>query len=193
MILKNYYWCFSKAVPPETCKKIIKTGKKSILKKGTVGAKGEPGDVRKSKVTFLNDNDLFNLVGNFVTESNKNAKWDFQWDWIEPIQFTSYNKKEYYGWHADGFPEPMKKKDINFNGKIRKLSFILQLTDPKKYTGGELRFSLPGVKKNISKPKIFLPQGSVIVFPSFIQHEVTPVKTGNRYSLVSWCIGQPWR
>tara|TARA_B110000285_G_C15027081_1_gene564722 strand:+ start:513 stop:1094 length:582 start_codon:yes stop_codon:yes gene_type:complete len=193
MILKNFYWCFSKAVSPEACEKIIKTGKKSILEKGKVGIKGTSCNVRDSKVAFINEDPLFDLVKNFVTESNKNAEWNFQWDWIEPVQFTSYSKKEYYGWHADGFPEPMKKEDPNFNGKIRKLSFILQLADPKKYTGGELRFSFPGVKKQIFKPKIFLPQGSVIVFPSFIQHEVTPVKTGNRYSLVGWCIGQPWR
>ena len=37
------------------------------------------------------------------------------------------------------------------------------------------------------------PQGSIIVFPSFIAHQVTPITKGTRYSLVLWCVGHPWR
>ena len=37
------------------------------------------------------------------------------------------------------------------------------------------------------------PQGSVIVFPSFVWHRVTPVTKGTRYSLVLWTCGQPFR
>jgi len=193
MILKTYYWCFRGAVSPSACDKIIKQSRTTPLSSGKVGEKEavEKKD-RTSKVRFINDDSLFSLIGDFIRQANKNANWNFQWDWIEPVQFTSYSKKGFYGWHADGFDEPLKKPNPNFNGKIRKLSFILQLTDPKKYTGGELRFSFPGVNKNIHKPKNFLPQGSIIIFPSFVQHEITPIKTGKRYSLVAWCLGKPW-
>ena len=36
------------------------------------------------------------------------------------------------------------------------------------------------------------PQGSMIVFPSFLHHCVAPVTSGTRYSLVIWCCGKPY-
>ena len=38
-----------------------------------------------------------------------------------------------------------------------------------------------------------LPKGSVIVFPSFIEHRVAPVIKGTRYSLVAWFVGPPFK
>ena len=35
-------------------------------------------------------------------------------------------------------------------------------------------------------------EGSIIVFPSFLKHRVTPVTKGVRYSLVSWFVGPPF-
>jgi PKHD-type hydroxylase len=37
------------------------------------------------------------------------------------------------------------------------------------------------------------PRGSIIVFPSFIHHLVTPVTEGTRYSLVIWNLGKMFR
>ena len=36
-------------------------------------------------------------------------------------------------------------------------------------------------------------KGSIIVFPSFMPHCVTPVTKGVRTSLVMWCLGEPWK
>ena len=35
--------------------------------------------------------------------------------------------------------------------------------------------------------------GSIIVFPSDRYHQVTPITSGLRYSLVMWSLGQPWK
>ena len=35
-------------------------------------------------------------------------------------------------------------------------------------------------------------KGSFIIFPSFVHHQVTPVTTGRRISLVSWYHGNPY-
>ena len=35
-------------------------------------------------------------------------------------------------------------------------------------------------------------RGTIVVFPSFVWHKVTPVKKGTRYSLVSWHLGHPF-
>ena len=38
-----------------------------------------------------------------------------------------------------------------------------------------------------------LSKGSLVVFPSYYRHRVTPVTKGTRYSLVVWNLGQPYR
>lgn len=83
----------------------------------------------------------------------------------------------------------------NTVGKIRKLSVTVSLNDPSEYTGGNLRFDFgPHFEgKRYHTCKEIRPRGSVIVFPSHIQHQVTPVTSGTRYSLVAWNLGQPWK
>ena len=70
----------------------------------------------------------------------------------------------------------------------------LSLSNPNDYEGGNLEFdfrdneegSQPRVCKEIRK------KGSIIVFPSFVWHRVTPVTKGLRHSLVCWNIGKPF-
>ena len=52
--------------------------------------------------------------------------------------------------------------------------------------------------KNPLKPlpimvKEVVPRGSIVVFPSFLYHEVKPITKGTRYSLVVWFIGKPFK
>ena len=37
-----------------------------------------------------------------------------------------------------------------------------------------------------------LEEGSIVVFPSFLEHRVAPVTKGIRYSLVVWFLGPPF-
>jgi len=69
----------------------------------------------------------------------------------------------------------------------RKLSLVLQLSDPKDYEGGELILHLSEEPTVVPKK-----QGYVTIFPSFVLHEVTPVTSGTRHSLVSWISGKPF-
>ena len=115
----------------------------------------------------------------------------------------------------DGKPEPdMKAADIptKRNGKsgwlpsgysdnpgmwdkVRKISMTVNLTDPKNYAGGNLKFDLGphAGKKRYKVCEEIRPQGSIIIFPSFTYHCVTPVTRGTRYSLVLWSLGKPWQ
>ena len=90
---------------------------------------------------------------------------------------------------------PLFSVDKNKWGKVRKISMTLNLTDPKSYEGGNLKFDFgPHVKNDRFKVcDDSRSQGSVIIFPSFMYHCVTPVTTGTRYSLVLWCLGKPWQ
>jgi PKHD-type hydroxylase len=81
-------------------------------------------------------------------------------------------------------------------GKIRKISMTLNLNEPGDYDGGNLKFDfgrhVEGVDPFYECEEI-RPQGSVVVFPSFVDHCVTPITRGTRYSLVLWCLGDPFK
>ena len=70
----------------------------------------------------------------------------------------------------------------------------INLSDPNNYEGGDLKIDT----KDLSEESVHTltqikPQGSLVVFPSYLYHQVTPVTKGTRYSLVVWCLGKPFR
>jgi PKHD-type hydroxylase len=82
----------------------------------------------------------------------------------------------------------------NMIGKIRKLSVTVSLSDPNDYVGGNLKFDLgPHRPDRYHECEEIRPRGSIIVFPSHVYHQVTPVTSGTRYSLVNWSLGKPWK
>ena len=76
-----------------------------------------------------------------------------------------------------------------------KLSIVITLVDGSEYEGGDLEMNFRHKNKvdEIKKITEIREKGSVIVFPSFIWHRVTPVTAGTRYSLVNWNLGFPFR
>ena len=103
------------------------------------------------------------------------------------IQYTQYNKGDFYNWHTD-----MDICDINEPDQlVRKLSFTLQLTNDDEYTGGDLEFA----DFDDSTYRFLVPKsrGTVIVFDSRTPHRVSPIKSGVRKSLVGWVVGKRWR
>ena len=67
------------------------------------------------------------------------------------------------------------------------------LTNPKNYKGGNLKFDMgPHHPKRYHTCTEIRPRGSIIVFPSHLYHQVTPVTEGTRYSLVMWNLGRPF-
>lgn len=176
--------------------------------------------VRDSEVTWLSDRWLYDLIHPFIRDANAKAGWNFEWDYSENFQFTVYNSPGgFYGWHKDGdsdhngiyrryihgvTPLPMKADgklpekyttDSAMVGKIRKLSMTLNLNAPGDYEGGNLKFDYGyhADGEQFHECEEIRPQGSLIVFPSFIDHCVTPVTKGTRYSLVLWSLGQPFK
>jgi len=192
MILTENYWFFKKVIPIEICKKILKAGRKKTIQQGTTFGKNIS---RNCQVAWINQKWIYDVINPFIHKANKNAGWNFQWDWNEASQFTIYEKGHYYGWHVDQQPTLIKHKDKNINGKTRKLSLTLQLTDKTKYEGGDFQFKwFHNIKKedpvNIRTVDDAKDIGTIIIFPSFIWHQVLPITKGKRESLVNWSIGK---
>jgi PKHD-type hydroxylase len=147
----------------------------------------------------MDDRWIYKEIQPYVHQANREAGWNFIWDWSEACQFTKYEKGQYYDWHCDSWDKPYIRENTAApdHGKIRKLSVTVTLSDPKDYKGGELEFDFrnldPDKKPNIKKCTEILPRGSLVVFPSFVWHRVCPVKKGSRYSLVIWNLGWPFR
>ena len=191
MILKHNYYYFKKAIPLATCKKILKAGRKKIIEKAITL---DDYSKRNYNVSWINDKWIYDIINPFIHHANKQAGWNFQWDWNEMSQFTIYEKDHYYGWHTDQLVLPLDHPNKNIKGKTRKLSLTLQLTDKTKYEGGDFQFKwIQSAKKNflntvtVDDAKDI---GTIIVFPSFIYHQVLPITKGKRESLVNWSIGK---
>jgi PKHD-type hydroxylase len=134
---------------------------------------------RRSKIYWLPKTDefleIYTLFFQLINKCN-NEFYQFKLTEItENIQYTVYNSEDqgYYDWHLDMGP-----------GKAnRKLSLVCQLSDPAEYEGGELQINTGNII-TLEKEK-----GTVIIFPSYLLHRVTPVTRGTRRSLVLWIEG----
>ena len=104
----------------------------------------------------------------------------------ESLQFSHYlaTNRGKYRWHQD-FGQ----------GQVRKLSLVMQLTSPEKYEGGDLQIDTALIDEN-SEPYVYTVEkkrGRIVVFPSWTIHQVTPVDSGSRCSIVAWLGGEPFK
>ena len=178
----NTYSYWEKVFTKEECEKIIKIAKNKGLTKGTTRSKDET-DVRQSQICWLYAFDNLEWVFKKITDIvlNLNSRF-FNFDIFglnEGLQFTNYKApSNKYGKHIDK----------GLDNVIRKLSLSIQLTNSKEYEGGEL--FLYEDEKGIEMKK---EQGTLILFPSYILHEVKPITKGERNSLVSWVTGKQFK
>ncbi len=199
MILKNYYYYYSSAIPISICDKIIKEGKQIKKERGLIGDPKKKlsnveisnmKKVRESHVVWLDKPWIYKLVQPYVHDANAKAGWNFDWAWTDPPQFTIYKKNQHYTWHADQFA------DLDENNRMRKISMTINLSDPSDYEGGVLEFDYRNRTDRsdcIVPCKEIMAKGSIAVFPSFVFHRVTPVTKGTRYSLVVWNKGSSFK
>ena len=175
------------AFTKEECKKIIDVSKNKKLKTGLVGSKNSTeSKIRESKICWLYPEQeevkwIYKRITDIVLTINSKF---FNFDLFgisEALQFTNYKAPSgKYGKHMDR----------GYGFSVRKLSVSIQLTDPKKYKGGELKLYDGEDKHGVVMNKN---QGALVVFPSYVLHEVTPVTKGERNSLVTWVSGNQFK
>ena len=97
---------------------------------------------------------------------------------IEPLQYTEYDSKYngFYKPHCDSYTEQTPLK--------RSLSFTMQLSREEEYEGGDLLIYHDGTTIKANKT-----YGTITFFDSSVLHEVKPVTSGFRKSLVGWIVG----
>jgi PKHD-type hydroxylase len=188
--MKNLWEVWSCALPAAWCDHIIDRVQSYPAHNATVGHSDggfkEDHGYRRSTVRWLDkngaDHDVADKIMRYIRSSNRtNFGFDI-WD-MNDIQYTEYHAENegHYDWHHDVFFENPQPHD-------RKLSVVIQMSDPKDYDGGKFEFyriASPGAE--------FLMKGSILIFPSFYYHRVMPVTRGVRRSLVSWIEGPKFK
>lgn len=97
----------------------------------------------------------------------------------ENFYYLSYGPGQHFDWHLDQGIE---------TATPRKLSLILQLSDPAEYDGGDFEVMRPADAARADKGK-----GLIMAFPAHKIHRVTPVTRGIRRSLAMFVCGPPFR
>jgi PKHD-type hydroxylase len=185
--LVNYaYWKWDAVLSKEFCRSALEQIDWATAKDATLGTnKNNPiidPKIRRTDVIWQDPAQPLGCIAKCYMEmANQAAEWGYSLGSQEMTQLGRYKSTDegYYDWHMDAGPPQ--------NGIQRKLSISILLSDPSDFEGGELQF------KGMEDQKILTKQGSIVVFPSFIEHRVTPVTKGVRYSAVTWASGPSFR
>ena len=172
-------------IPKRECMEIISLHKNSQNTHKTGRIRSDNSNVvnmKKRDVDVWVIHEEFQWVDSLICTAAVSANLVYDFDLVglvERPQLLRYKApSEGYGWHLD-----IGTGDAS----TRKISVSLALNDPNEYEGGQLSFFMTGVQS------VDIPQGTAIAFPSFMPHRVEPVTKGERWSLVCWISGAPFR
>jgi PKHD-type hydroxylase len=186
--MKGLWALWADELSDETCNSITETALALPEQTATIGGRVIDTVIRESHVRWIHPEvdgiaPFFGLINKYFATANRDF-FGVDSVFTPALQFTIYreSRRSHYTWHADVFWET----DQIFQ---RKLSMVIQLSDPSTYEGGELELDCNVQPQQSELRK----RGSIIVFPSFLHHRVTPVTKGVRNSLVTWQEGPLWR
>jgi PKHD-type hydroxylase len=165
----------------EMCDQVVAEMSSSDLQDAAMGITG--GDINKStrntSVKFAESNYwLADRFTDFAAEANQNCKWDYIVNGKENLQFAKYGPEQHYAWHTDIFTLSGAQTD-------RKVSVVCLLND--EFEGGEFELRL------YQDYVVPLEKGTMIAFPSILEHRVKPVTSGLRCSATMWFYGPRFR
>lgn len=179
----NENWAFIDNVFSESEINFIANANKGISSESGKIANGEHLNIRNSEIVWLPFNDEFNFVYQKLADVAKELNRFFLYDinLLEQCQISLYKENGKYKAH----------KDMGqFVGESRKLTLVMQISNEHDYTGGELLLYSDGIDNPEIMSKKF---GRIIAFPAWMIHEVKPVQTGIRKSLVTWVHGPKFK
>lgn len=186
--MKALWQLWEGALSPNECDAILNNAKSIPFQQGTIFRSNHIiSDYRKSSIKWLHKKQgwspLYGVLDEYFKEANENA-FMFNLTSIETVQLAEYKGVDsgHYDWHED-----VNWSDFN-NLYHRKLTAVIQLSNPEDYEGGRLQLEYDDIPANKFKNK-----GDLLIFPSFLKHKVHPVTKGVRLSIASWYRGPKFR
>jgi PKHD-type hydroxylase len=181
------YLTWENAFTSEELDKIVEIGENLVRNRASVGGGNtdEIDHIRKSEVSWIKYDDADWVYDRLAFVCRRLNSEYYQFDlhgFVEDFQFTIYYGDEngHYDWHID--------RNASNIGSPRKLSLVLQLSDPTDYEGGSLEIWSANQPDAVKKER-----GYIAAFPSYVLHRVTPVTKGIRRSLVVWVAGPQFK
>jgi PKHD-type hydroxylase len=141
---------------------------------GKLSALGDAKRIKKNRqipaddpniIPLLNDIKVL-LFQNSIVNGYANIKG------FAGLRVVSYQDGGHYGWHVDMAHMDLKRTD---------LSFTLFLSDESEYQGGDLQMDYGSHKVTVRGKK-----GQIVIYPTGVLHQVTPVTKGERLCVVGW-------
>jgi PKHD-type hydroxylase len=170
-------------VPSDVCDRVVAELSEIQPQDATMGIDGKEiaHAHRNTEVRFAAADYWFSKnMWEFASVANSTCKWDYLIEGQEAIQLAKYGPGQHYNWHVDNFLLCGKPVD-------RKVTVVCLLNEPSEFEGGEFQIRL------YSEYTAPLAKGSVIAFPSILEHRVTPVTLGLRTSATMWLTGPRFR
>jgi PKHD-type hydroxylase len=172
-------WAWAQIFSSEECEQIIAIGNRAAMFPAKFNKLDVNTQVRDSNISWLypeSETDwIFTKISNVTSYLNENFFNFHLLGFAEGLQFTRYVAPTgHYKQHIDKA----------FEGPVRKLSITIQLSDAADYEGGDLILYYDHLTQLMPKDR-----GTMIAFPSYTLHQVSPVTVGTRYSLVAWATG----
>jgi PKHD-type hydroxylase len=159
----------------EECQRIMRLSGHRRQRAGTM-MYARP-NIRKSTIAWIDIREDSQWLYEKMWQTFQAVNRWFQFDLfglVDEIQFARYSVGDSFGWHLDAG---------GGQTSTRKLSMSVQLCDDDEYAGGDLEVcACPQLDPRRRR-------GTIIVFPSFLAHRVTPITQGSRCSLVAWAHG----
>lgn len=143
-------------------------------------------NLRRADLVWLDDVEGADWVMDRIIEVLREANREvFRFDidgFDESAQVARYGaeREGHFDWHSDIGDGRLAAR--------RKVTMVVQLSDPQDYTGGTLQIMPSAMTVDAPRDK-----GSATLFPSYLLHRVTPVTSGARHSLTIWAHGPAFR
>ena len=142
--------------------------------------------IRRAELSWLDDlpqaSWVMDRMIRLVAEANRESFGFDLSEFAESPQVARYGaeREAHFDWHTDIGSGALAAK--------RKLTIVVQLSDPQDYTDGTLELRPDSTIRLAPRDR-----GTAVLFPSFVLHRVTPVSTGTRWSLTLWSHGPAFR
>jgi PKHD-type hydroxylase len=167
----------------DECDSIIKMGLSSELKSLTTtkfqNGKAVMVDVdtykNKRRGSYFVNKDLDNKVLSTLSDNILRILNDYkpfngvEYNGVSKYTFNEYSEGDFLGWHAD-------LHEIQFGATS---TIIVQLNDD--YEGGDILYKINDEILSVPKSR-----GSVFIFDSNLEHSISEITNGMRYSMNCW-------
>ena len=175
-------------VSQDICAKLmasqVHSNAKVFTKSGSVELNEEIRKTFRAEIPIDIRKELNDLIEGIKDELNE--FFSLTLNKFEPIQHLRYEQGHFFSKHTDHSVYDSLAKDRLLTVLIYINSSDHYVKEPNSFSGGELIiYGLHEKFPNRGMP-IFAQAGKIVAFPSQVVHEVTPITSGQRSSLVTW-------